>query len=141
VAKIKSAAGKANAVARRTSASPPMGAATAAADQRALDPGPTGVMGCGRWNMQPIAALSHVAGAEHGSRDEALRRRSRAQSSAHADFFGREGDYVAHGASRSRRHGTDVPDLRRDQSAQAGPGAGAGRWHGDHGIDRNLSLF
>src|SRR5262245_319515 len=92
VGKIKIAARKANSVANPTSASPPMVAATAPADRRALDPGPMGVMGCGRWNIQPIAALSYVAGAEHGSRHEALRRRSRAQSSAHADFFGREGD-------------------------------------------------
>src|SRR5947209_6621093 len=145
MSKIKIAARKANSVANCTFALPAAGAvagvATAAIDRRALDRGPMGVMGCRRWKIQLIAALSHVAGAEHGSRHEALRRRSRAQSPAHAHLFGREGDYVAHGASRYRRHGTEVPDLRRDQSTQASPGAGTGRWHGDHGIDRNLPLL
>src|SRR3984893_13904179 len=91
MSKIKIATRKANSVAKCTFAPPAdghdCGVATAAIDRRALDRGPMGVMGCRRWKIQLIAALSHVAGAEHGSRHEALRRRSRAQSPAHAHLF------------------------------------------------------
>jgi hypothetical protein len=60
MSKIKIATRKANSAAKCTFAPPANGddcsVATAAIDRRALDRGPIGVMGCGRWNIQLIAA-------------------------------------------------------------------------------------
>jgi uncharacterized membrane protein len=60
MSKIKIATRKANSVAKCTVAPPAdrddCGVATAAIDRRALDRGPIGMMGCGRWNLQLIAA-------------------------------------------------------------------------------------
>src|SRR3954453_18610747 len=84
---------------------------------------------------------STVAGAKHGGQDEAVCRRTGAQSATHADFPGREEHQPADRAGGPWCAAAQVPGLCGGQPAHAGSRAGARRRRGDHGVGRHLPLL
>src|SRR5262249_49363395 len=80
----------------------------------------------------PSRAPCRPRGAGRGN--EALRRWTRAHSAPHPHIPGGEGHHAADRAGGSRLSAAAQRRLCRDQSADAGARAGAGRRHGAHGI-------